>query len=59
MLEGNTVEARSQKVSEKAVPAAADVPGTLVKKTPLPCSFSHHLLGHQRGVQHEGKGQPK
>lgn len=36
MLEGNAVEGRSQKVNEKAVPAAADVPGTLVEKTLLP-----------------------
>ena len=50
MLEGNAVEAKSQKVSEKAVLAAVDVPGTLVEKTPFSAPSATPAWSSARGT---------
>lgn len=55
MLEGKAVEARSQKVSEKAVPAAVDIPGTLVEKTPFSASPAISCFVNREGCSMEEK----
>lgn len=53
ILEGHAVEAGSQKVSEKAVPAAVVVPGMLVEKTPFsaPSATTCLVIGEQYNMK--------
>lgn len=58
MLEGNAVEGKSQKVNDKAVPAATDVPGTLGEKMPSLLLQPAPGQPSQRGPVWR-RGQPK
>lgn len=59
MLEGNAIEARSQQVSEKSVPAAADIPGTLVEKIPFSAASATTCLVNREGYSMKEDSQNK
>jgi len=59
MSEGNAAVARSQKVSEKAVLAAADILGTLVEKTSFPAPSATTCLAIRDGYSMKEDNQNK